>query len=58
MDKIGKNGFKTGLLAAGTKKVAISVRNPVLGFILVILGKNIVLRAPRTPNSSMENLNL
>jgi hypothetical protein len=40
------------------KKVAISVRNPILGLILSILGKNTALRTPRTPNSGMENPNL
>ena len=38
-----------------SKKVTISMINPVLGLILAILGKNIALRAPTTPNSSMGN---
>jgi hypothetical protein len=37
------------------KKGQISMRNLVLGFILAILGRNIVLLAPRTSNSGMEN---
>jgi hypothetical protein len=46
---------KAGLPAAGRKKnckkVAISVRNPVLGLSLAFLGKITTLRAPITPNS-------
>jgi hypothetical protein len=34
------------------------MRNPVLGLILALLGKNIALRATIAPNSDMENLNL
>jgi hypothetical protein len=40
------------------EKIAISVRNPVLGLILAILDKNTALRAPITPNSGMGNPNL
>jgi hypothetical protein len=40
------------------KKVAISVRNPVLGLILANLCKNTAFRATRTPNSGMGNPNL
>jgi hypothetical protein len=49
---------KSGLGSAGTKKLAFSMRNPVLGRILAILGKNTALRAVSNPNSSMENPNL
>jgi hypothetical protein len=43
-----ENSIKAGLGSARTKKLAFSMRNPVLGRILAFLGKNTALRARST----------
>jgi hypothetical protein len=48
---VRKNAYRTGLRSAGTNKLAISMRNPVLGRILA----KILPSAPITPKPSMEN---
>jgi hypothetical protein len=53
--KAQKISCNSRLGSAGTKKLASSMRNPVLSRILAFLGKSTTLRARSTPNSGMVN---